>query len=315
MNTGHHSLSAPEVFAHPGALIATETITVTSDIAAHEHDFAEIALVTEGSGEHHVAAGTYAVSPGTLLLLAPGSWHAYRALPSLRLTNIYLSAGLISTLSLAPESAAAMRPLIHHVTVPGSVAAFQLRSPNVDQLSALLAPIAAAAHPTPLTQLGTAYLLLNYLVEHCETAAPIAVSPFTESGGDPSEPAQHTTLSPHSERTTVAVSLLHSRLSASWRLAELAAALNTSASQLVRAFRADLGVGPMTYLQQLRADRMAYLLRTTDLTVAAAGRTVGWDDPSYASRRFAARWGTSPTGYRRLTPGSTVDHKTTSTLA
>ena len=39
---------------------------------------------------------------------------------------------------------------------------------------------------------------------------------------------------------------------------------------------------------------MAYLLRTTDLSVAAIGRAVGWDDPSHASRRFTAHWRTSP---------------------
>ncbi|GAA1320419.1 helix-turn-helix domain-containing protein [Leucobacter albus] len=60
----------------------------------------------------------------------------------------------------------------------------------------------------------------------------------------------------------------------------------------------------MTHLQRLRAERMAYLLRTTELTVAATGRTVGWSDPSYASRRFSAHWGVSPSDYRRRAPAT-----------
>ncbi|WP_369804084.1 helix-turn-helix domain-containing protein [Mycobacterium sp. GA-2829] len=93
-----------------------------------------------------------------------------------------------------------------------------------------------------------------------------------------------------------------------WRLGTLAQHVLLSPSQLARVFKEDTGWSPMAYLQHLRAERMAHLLRTTNATVAAAGRAVGWNDPSYAARRFKTRWMVSPDRYRSRffeTPGVT----------
>ncbi len=54
----------------------------------------------------------------------------------------------------------------------------------------------------------------------------------------------------------------------------------------------------MAYLQRIRAERLAYLLRTTDTSVTAAAHAVGWHDPGYAARRFRAHWNTTPRAYR-----------------
>ena len=44
----------------------------------------------------------------------------------------------------------------------------------------------------------------------------------------------------------------------------------------------------MAWLDQLRGEAAARLLVQTDLPVSEIGRTVGWTDPNYASRRFRA---------------------------
>lgn len=58
----------------------------------------------------------------------------------------------------------------------------------------------------------------------------------------------------------------------------------------------------MAYLRQMRVKQMAKLLMSTDLTIAEAARLVGWTDPNYASRCFHARYGVSPTEFRRREP-------------
>jgi AraC family L-rhamnose operon transcriptional activator RhaR len=55
----------------------------------------------------------------------------------------------------------------------------------------------------------------------------------------------------------------------------------------------------MALLHKMRAEQMARLLATTDLSVAEAGRLVGWKDPNYASRTFHDYHGVSPTEFRR----------------
>lgn len=55
----------------------------------------------------------------------------------------------------------------------------------------------------------------------------------------------------------------------------------------------------MAFLRKMRAERMARLLADTDLSVAEAGRSVGWRDPNYASATFHDHYRVSPTEYRR----------------
>lgn len=104
-----------------------------------------------------------------------------------------------------------------------------------------------------------------------------------------------------------AVGVLRARLADPWTVDELAREVNLSRSQLVRAFDATVGMSPMTYLRQMRVDRMARLLVCTDLSVADAARSVGWSDAFYASRSFHAHYGLSPTEYRRQQSAPSVD--------
>jgi AraC family L-rhamnose operon transcriptional activator RhaR len=60
-----------------------------------------------------------------------------------------------------------------------------------------------------------------------------------------------------------------------------------------------LGTSLLGWLAQYRAEQMAVRLAASDRPVAEIGRAVGWHDPNYATRRFRATYGISPTEYRR----------------
>ncbi|MDA8298178.1 MAG: AraC family transcriptional regulator [Actinomycetota bacterium] len=98
-----------------------------------------------------------------------------------------------------------------------------------------------------------------------------------------------------------AVGVLRTRLAERWTLNALAEEVHLSRSQLVRAFDATIGRSPMAYLRWMRAEQMAQLLSSTDLSVAEVARSVGWSDANYASRCFHAQHGISPTEFRRRT--------------
>jgi methylphosphotriester-DNA--protein-cysteine methyltransferase len=59
------------------------------------------------------------------------------------------------------------------------------------------------------------------------------------------------------------------------------------------------GMSPMAYLRQMRVERMAHLLVSTDLSIAEAAHSVGWRNQFHASQCFHAHYGISPTEYRR----------------
>src|SRR5699024_11373093 len=81
---------------------------------------------------------------------------------------------------------------------------------------------------------------------------------------------------------------------------EVAAAVQLSPSQLGCVFVDAYGKTPMTYLSTLRAERLARLLRDTDLPVEAAKRQVGWHSRGHAARMFRQAVGVTPTRYRQL---------------
>lgn len=96
----------------------------------------------------------------------------------------------------------------------------------------------------------------------------------------------------------VAVGILRDRLDEPWTLSALASEVHLSRSQVVRAFDTTVGTSPMAYLRQMRVERMARLLATTDLSVAEIARSVGWRNQFHASRCFHAQYGISPTALR-----------------
>jgi transcriptional regulator GlxA family with amidase domain len=91
-----------------------------------------------------------------------------------------------------------------------------------------------------------------------------------------------------------------------WTLDALAEQAHLSRSQLVRSFDATVRMSPMAYLRQMRVERMARLLASTDMSIAEAARSVGWKNQFHASQCFHAAYGVSPTEFRRrqLPPSS-----------
>lgn len=85
-----------------------------------------------------------------------------------------------------------------------------------------------------------------------------------------------------------------------WTLRELAAAVHLSPSRLGRVFGEAFGKSPIAYLAMLRAERMACLLRTTDASIAAIARQVGWSDADFAARQFRRAIGVTPRHYRKM---------------
>ena len=79
--------------------------------------------------------------------------------------------------------------------------------------------------------------------------------------------------------------LLQGALSESWTLVALAEQVHLSPKQLSRVFVDAFGKTPITYLTMLRVERMAYLLRNEAISVAAAGKAVGWSSRSRAAGR------------------------------
>ena len=79
---------------------------------------------------------------------------------------------------------------------------------------------------------------------------------------------------------------------------ELAAFLNISRVQLYRKVKAILGINVSDHLNNLRLDKAAKMLKTSDLNIAEVGYASGFSSPNYFSTAFKNKYGVSPKEYK-----------------
>jgi AraC-like DNA-binding protein len=82
------------------------------------------------------------------------------------------------------------------------------------------------------------------------------------------------------------------------------AELGHSYGYLSRIFKEDTGTTPLHYVNKLRMEHAADMLRDTELTFAEIGYRVGINNPSYFSRMFKKHTGKSPSEFRALGRGN-----------
>lgn len=124
------------------------------------------------------------------------------------------------------------------------------------------------------------------------------------------EPMPSRTLQPEAvvtERATdsvvrKAMLLIEQRLAAPATTDALCAPLGVSRRQLERRFRADVGLSPADYRQQLRLRRARWLLQHTDLDVTEVALQCGYHDASGFARAVRRTFGANPRALRRAGP-------------
>ncbi len=99
--------------------------------------------------------------------------------------------------------------------------------------------------------------------------------------------------------TARTLSVMHESPGDPWTLGTLAAAVPTSRATVARRFASHVGEPPLTYLTRWRMELAASRLRTTNLSVAAIAREVGYTSEYAFNRAFSRVQGCPPGRYRR----------------
>ncbi len=92
--------------------------------------------------------------------------------------------------------------------------------------------------------------------------------------------------------------LLNQHLQDGWKPSDYACALSISTGHLSRLCRESQGVSASTYIEIATMSEAARLLAFTQMSVANVGYKLGFNDPSYFSRRFKSTRGKTPSEYR-----------------
>jgi len=81
---------------------------------------------------------------------------------------------------------------------------------------------------------------------------------------------------------------------------QIARGAKVTPQYLLRVFRRNCGVSPIQHLWNVRADKGAFLLRQTGLTVSEIAYQCGYKNPFHFSRHIKAKYGHSPSDLRKL---------------
>ena len=151
---------------------------------------------------------------------------------------------------------------------------------HLAQVTDLLRDVAQAASPHRTQQvLGLAHTVLSALAEQ--------------------RPAQsRDETGPASTRLMELDSLIAAHRSEGWTASDYASALAISTGHLSRLCRQATGTGAAGYIEQRTMDEACRLLAFTQLPVSQIGYRLGYNDPSYFSKRFRVTRGATPTDYR-----------------
>lgn len=92
---------------------------------------------------------------------------------------------------------------------------------------------------------------------------------------------------------------LEQDLSISMSVEELSEKCHLTRTQLYRKVKALTGKSPNQYMNQIRLEHGAHLLKTTDNSISEIAYTIGYTDPKYFARIFNKFYKSSPTDYRK----------------
>lgn len=112
-----------------------------------------------------------------------------------------------------------------------------------------------------------------------------------------------------SSLVNAAIEMIQNEFNRLESIEQLADELGVSKHHLIREFSAQTGVSPGKYLENIRVDRAALLLRCTDYNLELVASIVGYTNANYFGKVFRKLLKTTPTKYRNVNKNLQISYK------
>jgi AraC-like DNA-binding protein len=249
-----------------------------------------MAFVLKGTGIHFCGVDEEAIGPGTVIFVPPGVAHGYRALRDVEVYNCFFRSELADFELLWAARDDGLVTLFGRASASrrgdgdGHVVS-QLDPAGFDECIAELDSIRnqESGERSHAREIGHLLLALDVVARHGQRLVPTA-------------PARRRAMPRVVE---AALGAFDDDLARRWTLGDLSNEVFVGSFHLAHEFKRWVGVSPMAYLAQRRAERAGILLAASDESIAAIGRAVGWPEPPAFSRQFSKAYGVSPREFRR----------------
>ena len=239
---------------------ALELRTYGAEVRRHAHPHHQAVLPVEGRLAMRVGSSSGAVAAGAGVFVAAGTDHAFSAAGANRF--MVLDVPVYGTLADDLINTAAVAPF------------FVINAP----LQGLLAYLSDAARLRPLEReeaLNAAGLLAAAIARRIEGGRAAATDGIAR-----------------------AIALAEEQLDERLRIADLAAAAGMGRSQFHEVFRQRTGRTPAAFLLDLRLERAAAMIRSSDHRLVDIALAVGFSEESALCRAFRRRCGVTPASLR-----------------
>lgn len=100
------------------------------------------------------------------------------------------------------------------------------------------------------------------------------------------------------KRVQVLLDYIHSHYKDKITIEELAKTASISKTEVLRCFKAIMGLSPISYLNSYRLQRAAHMLINTEKSIQEIAGGCGFDDNSYFSKLFKKKYHVTPRDYR-----------------
>lgn len=100
------------------------------------------------------------------------------------------------------------------------------------------------------------------------------------------------------KRVQVLLDYIHTHYKDKITIEELAKTASISKTEVLRCFKAIMGLSPISYLNSYRLQRAAHMLMNTEKSIQEIAEGCGFDDNSYFSKLFKRKYHMTPHNYR-----------------
>ncbi|GHS89559.1 transcriptional regulator [Actinomycetota bacterium] len=240
-------------------------------------DFHVVLLCTGGSGDHVVDLTVHHHEPGSLLWIRPGQVHE-------RPPDVEGTAVCFTDDFLGPDAALRVGPT-----------SWQLADDDLGDVRAHLAVLTGEYERYVFGPTGSHLSHGDTMLRHLLAAFLLRIgqAPALFAGAP---------VAPHPVATAF-FDLLERCFATTHTVEEYAAALGYSSRTLARASVEASGLTPKQVIDARLALEARRMLVYTDLSVAAVGRRLGFDDPANFCKFFARATGTTPGAFREQRRG------------
>ena len=253
----------------------------------HGHTFAEIAVITSGTGRHRTFKGLEPLAPGDVLLVPDGAVHAYEEVDELRLVNILFDPAQMSMnleLNRLPGFGNLFAKKENGTFESEKIIHLALKKDDIDFVKELLALMikenGSGLPGERCSVIGSFLLLMSRIVRANGTHGMEAEKKIPDG-------------------ISRAVNYMLDNFDKVVSLNDLVKISKMSSSSFMRVFSAVKGTSPMNYLSEVRINKACSLLQSRKTGITEIAGMVGFGDSNYFSRAFHKHIGISPREFRR----------------